>query len=157
MAIRIYQSGGEVLTTRLQYRFLGAAAAMLAAVSFAPQAEAGGFAIREQSTEGLGAAFAGIAAGGADLSSMFYNPATIVLHSGKNFEVDGNLIIPYSRAKDGVSTIGPVTLTVNPDSGNLGSLAPVPSTYGSWQLDDKLFVGFAFNAPFGLVTESRDV
>ena len=45
------------------------------------QANAGGFAIREQSTYGQGASFAGIAAGGA-LSSMFWNPATMTQFQG---------------------------------------------------------------------------
>ena len=57
---------------------------------------AAGFAIREQSAEGQGASFAGIGAGGADLSSMFFNPATITLHDGWQFEADAAVIIPYS-------------------------------------------------------------
>ncbi len=45
------------------------------------QANAGGFAIREQSTYGQGTSFAGVAAGGA-LSSMFWNPATMTQFQG---------------------------------------------------------------------------
>jgi long-chain fatty acid transport protein len=45
-------------------------------------AHAAGFALREQSAEGQGASFAGVAAGTDGLSSMFWNPATIVLHDG---------------------------------------------------------------------------
>ena len=39
-------------------------------------ANAGGFALREQSAYGQGSSFAGVAAGGS-LSSMFWNPATM--------------------------------------------------------------------------------
>ena len=45
------------------------------------QANAGAFAIREQSTYGQGTSFAGVAAGGS-LSSMFWNPATMTQFKG---------------------------------------------------------------------------
>ena len=45
------------------------------------QANAGAFAIREQSTYGQGTSFAGVAAGGS-LSSMFWNPATMTQFQG---------------------------------------------------------------------------
>lgn len=51
----------------------------------AAAANAGGFALREQSAYGQGSSFAGIAAGGA-LSSMFWNPATITQFNGKTVE-----------------------------------------------------------------------
>ena len=56
--------------------FLRAGSALGLLVIATAQADAGGFAIREQSAYGQGTSFAGIAAGGA-LSSMFWNPATI--------------------------------------------------------------------------------
>ena len=49
----------------------------------ATSAIAGGFAIREQSTTGLGLAFADAAAG-SDLSSMFWNPAAVTAVDGMN-------------------------------------------------------------------------
>ena len=72
-----------------------------ALVGVAGTAAAGGFAVREQSTEGQGASFAGIAAGGSDLSSMFVNPATITLFEGMQSEGNASLILPYSKAKKG--------------------------------------------------------
>ena len=45
------------------------------------QANAGAFAIREQSVYGQGTSFAGVAAGGS-LSSMFWNPATMTQFKG---------------------------------------------------------------------------
>ena len=118
---------------------------------------AAGFAIREQSVEGQGASFAGIGAGGADLSSMFFNPATITLHDGWQFEADAAVIIPYTRAKNG--SLSPVGLLLPPgvshDSGNIGEFAFVPATYGSVRLHEKLFLGISVNAPFGLTTKAN--
>ncbi|MGA9560681.1 MAG: outer membrane protein transport protein, partial [Pseudolabrys sp.] len=51
------------------------------------QADAGGFAVREQSVYGQGSSFAGVAAGGA-LSSMFWNPATMTQFQGIVSETD---------------------------------------------------------------------
>ena len=123
-----------------------------ALVSMANVAAAGGFAVREQSAEGQGASFAGIAAGGADLSSMFFNPATITLHEGVQFEGSAAVIFPFSKAKNGVNTpfVGAGT-----SSGNIGKIALVPSTYASYQVNDNLFVGFTANSPFGLVTKGN--
>src|SRR3989304_3131321 len=59
-------------------------------------AEAGGFAVREQSTSGLGAAFAGIAAG-YDLSSIFWNPAGVSVAQGLLAEIGGSLVVPDTQ------------------------------------------------------------
>lgn len=130
-------------------------AAMLAGtalVGVSTTANAAGFAVREQSAEGQGASFAGIAAGGADLSSMFFNPATITLHDGIQVEGDGALILPYSKAKNGASIPGGLG---GPSSGNIGKFAFVPSNYGSYQVNENLYVGFMAGAPFGLITKGN--
>lgn len=133
-----------------------------ALVGVAGTAAAGGFAVREQSAEGQGASFAGIAAGGSDLSSMFFNPATITLFEGIQSEGNVAAILPYSKAKNGLNTAPgspPGAPTLPPgtigsqNSGNIGKFALVPSNYASYQLSDKLFVGFSANSPFGLVTK----
>jgi long-chain fatty acid transport protein len=113
---------------------------------------AGGFAVREQSAEGLGSAFAGIAAGTDGLSAMFWNPATISQHNGHGYisEYNGTLILPYSRAQDGVGAGG------NPDSGNIGQKAIVPASYSVYGLTDELTLGLAMSAPFGLGTDADD-
>ena len=133
-------------------------AAMASMLSFAPSAvRAAGFALKEQSAEGQGASFAGIAAGGADLSSMFFNPATIALHNGWQVEADASVIVPYSRAQDGsLSSMGPVVPPgVSDDSGNIGEVAFVAAFYSSAQINEMLFVGLMVNVPFGLSTEAN--
>jgi len=126
-----------------------AAAALIACNASA--ASAAGFAIREQSAEGMGASFAGVAAGTDGLSSMFWNAATMTLHEDKGIQSESNfsLIAPYSRAKNGVGGLGGSS-----DSGNIGELAFSPASYYVYQVNDRLFVGLGLNSPFGLSTES---
>lgn len=97
--------------------------------------------------------FAGVAAGGHGLSSMFFNPATVTLHDGFHIEADSALIFPYSKADD--AGLAPNTPFPGfSDSGNIGETALVPSTYISYQLDEVFYLGLSLNAPFGLTTES---
>ncbi len=127
----------------------------------ANQAMAAGFAIREQSSAGLGSAFAGAAAGYDDLSSMFFNPATITMHDGINGHLDASIIIPTSKSKNGTgsSAAGGAILdsssgAASSSSGNIGVFAAVPSTYASYSLSNKTYFGLSVNAPFGLSTKA---
>ncbi len=117
----------------------------------ATSASAAGFAIREQSAEGLGASFAGVAAGLDGLSSMFWNPATMTLHEDEGLQSESNysLSIPYARAKDGGDVPGGSS-----DSGDIGELAFAAASYYVYQVNDRLFLGLNLNSPFGLATES---
>jgi long-chain fatty acid transport protein len=127
-----------------------AVAGIVALAALSTTALAGGFSIREQSAEGLGEAFAGIAAGTDGLSAMFWNPATISQHNSQGYISENNIsgIIPYSRAKNGAGSGG------SPDSGNIGVDAIVPASYSVYGLTDELTIGMAVNAPFGLGTNS---
>ena len=84
------------------------AAASLGALAVASMpAEAGGFALREQSTVGQGMSFAGVAAGGA-LSSMFWNPATLGAVQGIQSEQNFTLIVPITEVT-AYSVLAPTT------------------------------------------------
>ena len=107
-------------------------------------ANAGAFALREQSAYGQGASFAGIAAGGA-LSAMFWNPAIITQYKGKTVEQVVNAILPNSSHS--FTTASDAAFG---GAGNSGMNALVPAGYSSYQLNDKLWVGMSVNAPFGL-------
>lgn len=109
-------------------------------------ANAGGFALREQSAYGQGSSFAGIAAGGA-LSSMFWNPATITQFNGKTIEQVASGIMPH--ASHSVTTVTGSAAAFG-NAGNSGIAALIPSGYASWQLNEKLWLGLSVNAPFGL-------
>ncbi len=107
-------------------------------------ANAGAFALREQSAYGQGASFAGIAAGGA-LSSMFWNPATMTQFNGKTVEQLATGILPHASHSFTTATdaaFGGVS--------NSGMAALVPAGYGSWQLNERFWLGLSVNAPFGL-------
>lgn len=107
-------------------------------------ANAGGFALREQSAYGQGSSFAGIAAGGA-LSAMFWNPAIITQFNGKTVEQVVNIILPNSS-----HSFTTATDAAFGNAGNSGMNALVPAGYSSWQLNDRFWVGMSVNAPFGL-------
>ena len=107
-------------------------------------ANAGAFALREQSAYGQGASFAGIAAGGA-LSSMYWNAATMTQWSGKNVELGLTGIMPHASHSYSRSS-----LAAFPTPGDSGLDALVPNSYGSWQLNKNVWIGMAVNAPVGL-------
>lgn len=62
--------------------FKVALSAIAVAAAFASTAHAAGFMLTEQSAGSLGRAYAGAGVDGTDLSGVYYNPATMVLHKG---------------------------------------------------------------------------
>jgi len=118
----------------------------------AGHAYAGAFALREQSAPGQGTSFAGAAAGGAGLGSMFWNPATITMNPGLQSETVLTIISPYSKITQGAgSSVGYRLGSAN--SGDIGQDAVLPAGYGSWQVSDRLWIGSTSNTPFGLATK----
>ncbi len=118
------------------------AGALLAATA---AANAGGFAVREQSAWGQGTSYAGVAAGG-DLSAMFWNPATMTQAPGIQSELSLSGILPYSSNSVGVGTAVPGL----GGTGNIADSALVPSGYFSYQLNRDMWLGLSVNSPFGL-------
>jgi long-chain fatty acid transport protein len=132
--------------------FLRAGAALgFLVIASAQAANAGGFAIREQSAYGQGSSFAGVAAGGA-LSSMFWNPATMTQVPGIQFENDLTGVFPFAS-----NTPLPGSALIGfGGTNNTGSAGLVPSGYGSYQVTPDLWLGVSINAPFGLSTNFPD-
>lgn len=120
-------------------------------------AHAGSFAIREQSATGQGASFAGVAAGSAGLSSMFWNPATITMRPGFRFEGHATVIFPEAKINPDLPTLGLVgALGGTPvGSGNIGQTAFVPAAYAGYQVTDRLWLGVSVNSPFGFITKAE--
>lgn len=118
------------------------AAVLLAATT---AANAGGFALREQGAAGQGASFAGVAAAGGALSSMYWNPATITQYNGKTVELSVSGIMPTASHSFTTSS-----LAAFGTPGDSGLDALVPSSYVSWQVNDKVWLGMSVNAPIGL-------
>jgi long-chain fatty acid transport protein len=124
----------------------------IATAQITTQAHAGGFALREQSAAGQGSSFAGVAAGGA-LSSMFWNPAIMTQYAGKTMEGDVTGIFPHASQSFSSSTLASSPLGpagYNRGVGNTADSAVAPSSYGSWQINDRLWIGLSVNSPFGL-------
>ena len=66
----------------MHQNFIRAAAVAAVAATFSSAAVAGGFQLTEQSALGLGRAYAGMGVDGTDVSGLYYNPATMTLHTG---------------------------------------------------------------------------
>lgn len=118
-------------------------------------AEAGGFAVREQSAYGQGSSFAGIAAPDDSISSMFWNPAAVTTATGITIEGNVSGVFPQSELD-----VDPLrsTLTrfgITGDGGNVGEAAIVPGTYFAMPVSDRLYFGVSVTAPYGLATTSR--
>jgi long-chain fatty acid transport protein len=118
-------------------------------------AEAGGFAVREQSAYGLGSSFAGMAAPGDSISSMFWNPAAVTTATSTTAE--GNLTAIFPRSELDVdptrSTLTALGITGN--GGNVGETGIVPAGYLAVPITDELYFGLSVTAPYGLATTSH--
>lgn len=126
---------------------------ILSTSTFTNDAQAGGFAIREQSILGLGAAFAGIAAGD-ELSSVYWNSAAVASAGvGLTTESHYSLIVPNVEIDPDEGLFGGLLST---NATDIGKTALVPASYGAWRINDKVVIGYGFNAPFGLGTEADD-
>jgi len=120
-------------------------------------AQAGGFAVREQSAYFQGTSFAGAAAGGPSISSMFWNPATmtgaapgLTTESAYTGIIGDSVITPTAAAHPAA----PGLLGFG-DSGNISEKALVPASYIVWRPSEQWALGIATGAPFGLVTNPR--
>lgn len=121
-----------------------AAALVLTGVSVAVStAFAAGFQLTEQSSLGLGRAYAGAGIVGDDLSAVHYNPAGMTLLEGTRFQA------------------GTTWISINADyNGNDGDSENgrlkgqmIPAGYVTHQVNDKIWLGFAMTVPFGMGTE----
>ena len=145
-------------TSKTSIGLLGSAAVVALSI-FTTGAEAGGFAIREQSAESQGASFAGSAAG-TGLGTMYWNPAGAANKTGPGIHTESNysLIIPNADVTvDSISgpASGPLATFFGaaPNSSEIGHLAVVPASYASYQLSPSLFLGLSMTSGFGLATE----
>jgi long-chain fatty acid transport protein len=111
-----------------------------------------GFAIREQSASFQGLSFAGVAAGGRDISTMYFNPATLGRHDGIQAHVSVSYIMPKAEFKNGSATDRLSNTVAGGNGGDIAMDAPVPATYAMIAAGDWRF-GLGVTAPFGLETK----
>ena len=138
--------------SRLSRSLTLAAVSLAAIVAAQGSAQAGAFAIREQSASAQGYSFAGVASGSGNLSSMFWNPAVITMAPGWQTELSLSLIIPRVE----INPLPSVPTFVFGGSRDIGQDAIVPASYNSYQINDMLWVGLSSTSPYGLVTDPRD-
>jgi long-chain fatty acid transport protein len=128
-----------------------AVAAALGAVS--TSAWAGGFAIGTQSGSGTGNAFAGGAAVADDASVAWSNPAGMTfLPPGKQIAGALHVLKPSFKFRNEGST-GLYAAPGTGDGGDGGDWAFVPNGFFTMELNPRVRLGVALNAPFGLKTE----
>lgn len=130
--------------------FKVALSAIAVAAAFASTAHAAGFMLTEQSAGSLGLAYAGAGVDGTDLSGVYYNPATMVLHKGTAFQA-GFVGIGLNLDYVGEDANGN-EVTAN---GRNKSQA-IPHGYFVHQINDKVWFGLGMTVPFGMGTEYDD-
>lgn len=130
--------------------FKVALTAIAVAAAFASTAHAAGFMLTEQSAGSLGRAYAGAGVDGTDLSGVYYNPATMVLHKGTALQA-GFVGIGLNLDYVGEDANGN-EVTAN---GREKSQA-IPHGYIVHQINDKVWFGLGMTVPFGMGTEYDD-
>ncbi|MBO6280941.1 MAG: outer membrane protein transport protein [Alphaproteobacteria bacterium] len=110
---------------------------------------AAGFHLREQSAAAQGNAYAGATAGAEDNSYTYYNVAGLTRHKGTSFTGGATYIAPKATAKKVRGEDG----NRDADVHNVVHAAISPNFTISHQVNEKWFIGFAGNSPFGMITK----
>ncbi len=132
------------------------ASTVLAMAAAVATAAAGGFAIRAQSAYGEGSSFAGMAAPGDSISSMFWNPAAVTAVTGTTVEGSAALVLPRSELDVDPTLSTLTTLGITGTGGDVGKTGIVPATYFATPVTDKIYLGVSVTAPFGLASRSNE-
>ena len=128
--------------------------AALAMLSFANDARAGGFEIREESAEGMGDAFAGETAKAYGPNTAYYNPAGMTRLKGNSFAQTVSWIQPnvtFSGTNTGAAGSGGAA-TSGSNGGQAAQPVAVGSTFGVIEVNPDLKIGLSVAVPFGLRT-----
>ncbi|TBW35382.1 transporter [Siculibacillus lacustris] len=119
------------------------------AAANATQVSAAGFQLREQSSEGIGNAFAGSAAKATTPATIWYNPAGMTLLDGNQIAGSVTWIAPKATfSGTGTTALGNSTGSRN--GGDAIMDAAVGATFAMWSFSKDLKFGLAVTSPFGL-------
>lgn len=121
----------------------------LTAVLLSGNVNAAGFHLREQSSAAQGNAYAGATAGAEENSYAYYNVAGLTRQKGTQFSAGASYIAPKATAKNVRDADG----NRDADVQNVVHAAISPNFAISHQVNDKLFLGFSGNSPFGMITK----
>lgn len=119
---------------------------LTAAAAATSAAFAAGFQLTEQSSLGLGRAYAGAGIVGDDLSAVHYNPAGMTLLPGVQMQAGGVWIAVDAPFKGKGDYAG-----VEENGRLKGQM--IPAGYITRQVNDQLWLGFAMTVPFGMGTQ----
>ena len=109
-------------------------------------AYAAGFQLTEQSSLGLGRAYAGAGIVGDDLSAVFYNAAGMTLLPGTQIQA-GSVFIEVDAPFSGTGVNAGMS-----ENGRLKGQA-IPAGYITHQVNDQLWLGLGMTVPYGMGTE----
>ncbi len=129
----------------LKNKIIGAAA-LLSGVAFSADALAGGYLLNEFSATGQGRAFAGAGVVGDDYSAIAFNPAGMTL-KGTGLQAGGTLVELRSHADGALST------GYDREPGKVNLFKNLPSAFGQYKVNDRVWIGAGAYMPFGLATK----
>lgn len=140
-------------STTSKYSLLPVLSVCAGTLLLATPVQSAGFYLQEQSVSGLGAAYAGQAASPRDSSIVYFNPAGMTYLKGTNINVGVHLLAPSASLTDTGSSV-PFGQPLGGDGGNPYDLTALPNFHVSHELlENRIWVGLAFSAPFGLGNE----
>jgi long-chain fatty acid transport protein len=149
---------GRILRGRIMTRHLRIIAiALVLSTWLATSSHGGGFYVPQQTTEGLGRAFAGDAAAADDASTVAANPAGMTELARPQIDAGLTTIVPsisFSNSGSTAATPGTAgvpTAYLGNNGGQPAHAIPVPYAYWVTPLvDHSLWFGVGLNAPYGL-------
>ena len=118
--------------------------AAVALLASAGNANAAGYQLNEFSVTNLGRSFAGIGVAGDDYSALGYNPAGMTLMKRSGMQAGLTMTEVASKIRGIGDQSGKKT--------DMDFMIPLPSMFGQYNVNDKLFLGAGIYVPFGLAT-----
>ncbi|MEZ4598702.1 MAG: outer membrane protein transport protein [Syntrophotaleaceae bacterium] len=137
--------------------FLVFLAALVCHLMNANHLHASGFAIREQSAQAQGNAFAGATAGAEDVTYLFFNPAALGRLETPQTAGVLSFVAPRSKFRRGSASTGPFPPVLpafpvqgSQDHDDIAEDFFVPAFYGMFVPGENLRFGLGINVPYGL-------
>ncbi|OPX55097.1 long-chain fatty acid transport protein [Oceanospirillum multiglobuliferum] len=119
-------------------------------MAFSQTVFSAGFALNDHSATASGNALAGAAAGSADISYSFWNPALLSNAKSTELYISGAVVLPKMDVTvNSASDPAGNSLTGEPSS-KVVDTTVVPSIYFAYPLTESTTLGASFNVPFGL-------
>jgi long-chain fatty acid transport protein len=116
---------------------------------FAGEAYASGFALKEESAEGLGDSFAGQTAKAYNSSAAYFNPAGLTNLDRDEIAGTTTWIAPDATFKGTNTNVIGGDVAGRVDFNGIKAAA-IGSVFGSWKANDDWHFGFSVAAPFGM-------